>query len=91
MTEEDQLSAGSPSGSRPTRSLDELQDSGILWLINRQCFHPRGFALALHKDDQGNVIGWSIEGDGSEPWEFASEVNDKRFVQVEQTLQDHRI
>jgi hypothetical protein len=55
------------SGPRP---FEDLRDSGLLWLINRAVFHPRGYALALHVDDGGEVVGWSLQGDGSEPWTF---------------------
>lgn len=47
----------------------ELRDSGLLWLINRVVFHPRGYALALHFDDyHEEVVGWSLLGDGTEVW-----------------------
>lgn len=58
------------------RPFADLRDSGLLWLINRVVFHPRGYALALHFEDTpdrnlaegGEVTGWSILGDGTEPW-----------------------
>lgn len=57
------------SNSRP---FAELRDTGLLWLINRVVFHPRGFSLALHFEGQfpelGACTGWSLLGDGSEPW-----------------------
>lgn len=57
------------------RPIEELRDTGLLWLINRQVFHPRGYALALHvwpedHERAGEVAGWSILGDGVEPWNF---------------------
>lgn len=55
--------------------LEHLRSSGMLWLINRVVFHPRGFALALHVDEDGQVTGWSISGDGTEPWNF-TEIDD---------------
>lgn len=88
MADDDDL--GGPS-RRPARPLEDLQHSGLLWLINRQCFHPRGFALALHKSPDGQIIGWSLEGDGSEVWQFSDEVDDKRFEQAEKTLREHRV
>jgi hypothetical protein len=55
------------------RPFCELRDTGLLWLINRTVFHPRGFALALMYDEPGqaeggNVTGWQLYGDGTEPW-----------------------
>lgn len=56
----------------PQRPFSELRDTGLLWLLNRVVFHPRGFALALHYTgkfpDMGECVGWSLHGDGSEPW-----------------------
>lgn len=50
------------------RPFAEFRDEGLLWLVNRVVFHPRGYALAFHFDDSTNVTGWSLLGDGSEPW-----------------------
>ncbi len=49
------------------RPFNELIDSGVLWLVNASALHPRGIALALHTDDEGEVIGWSLQStpDGS--------------------------
>jgi hypothetical protein len=57
----------------PVRSWDELKDSGLLWLINRVVFHPRGFALALVRDGAGDggVVGWRLLGDGTEAWSMS--------------------
>lgn len=55
---------------KPPRPFTELSASGLLWWINRIAFHPHGYALGLHVDDQGNPTGWSLQGDGSEPWSF---------------------
>lgn len=57
----------------PGRPLSELRDTGLLWLINRAVFHPRGYALALHISDPDAagvkaVTGWSLEGDGNDVW-----------------------
>lgn len=65
--------AWQPNPPKPTyRPLAALRDSGLLWLINATTFHPRGYALALHYGhDQGDeVIGWSLVGDGTEPFMF---------------------
>lgn len=47
----------------------ELRTTGLLWLINRTVFHPRGYALAIVVRD-GLAVGWQLLGDGSEVWRF---------------------
>lgn len=49
----------------------DLREDGLLWLINRTCFHPRGFALGVSVDDAGKVDGFVLYGDGKEPWRYA--------------------
>lgn len=66
------------------RPFEELSDSGLLWLINRTVFHPRGYALALTIAD-GKAVGWSLLGDGTEPWQFGDDENDK-FRRAEAAL-----
>jgi hypothetical protein len=71
------------------RPLEDLRDSGLLWLINRVLFHPRGHALALHVDEEGHAVGWSLVGDGSEPWRYADEVEERDLLaRAEQTLRE---
>lgn len=56
-----------------------LIDDGILWLINRVIFHPRGFALAVDKD--GNFF---LCGDGTEPHAFHHDIGEgELFARVE--------
>lgn len=77
----------SPSPGRPFR---ELSEAGLLWLINAAVFHPRGYALALAMDIQtGEVTGWDILGDGTEPWQYAEGMNE-RFAAAEATLASYR-
>jgi hypothetical protein len=71
------------------RPFSALSDSGLLWLINAAVFHPRGFALALHRRD-GEFVGWSLIGDGTEPWQFAGGDLDEKFAAAEATLIDAR-
>lgn len=63
----------------------DLQDEGLLWLINRVVFHPRGMALALHKHN-GEMVGWTMQGDGSEVWTFTTEDDDECFAKVQAFL-----
>ncbi len=63
------------------RPFDDMRATGLLWLINRVVFHPRGFALAFHVAD-GEVTGWSLLGDGAEVWRFVCDDEDKHFADV---------
>jgi hypothetical protein len=71
------------------RPFEELSDSGLLWLINRVVFHPRGFALAITVTDDGEATGWSLMGDGSEQWRYGDDEDDK-FRRAEATLNAQR-
>jgi hypothetical protein len=66
------------------RPFKELSDSGLLWLINRTVFHPRGYALALTVED-GKAVGWSLLGDGTEQWQYGIDESD-HFRRAEATL-----
>lgn len=72
------------------RPLAELRTSGLLWLINRVVFHPRGFAVALHATDAGEVVGWQLLGDGGEVWSFSEEADEASFLVAEETLKRAR-
>lgn len=65
-----------------------MLDHGVLWAINRAVFHPRGFALAIDTGTvDGKPIGWSLHGDGSEPWKFVDDaMEDDRFAAFEALL-----
>lgn len=52
----------------------DLREDGLLWLINRVVFHPRGFALGYDRD-AGTFL---LLGDGSEPWRFGADAFDTR-------------
>ena len=64
------------------RPFHELSDEGLLWLINRTTFHPRGYALSVNKADDGTWLGWNILGDGTEVWTFSAEADDEEFAKV---------
>lgn len=59
--------------TRPYEPVD-LQADGVLWMVNKTVFHPRGFALALAED--GSL---SLMGDGSEPWTFEHSIEFEPF------------
>lgn len=58
----------------------DLVSSGLLWLINRVVFHPRGFALGV--DDRG---AFRVLGDGTEVWQFEGD-EDAKFLAANKTL-----
>lgn len=60
----------------------DLIDDGLLWLINKAAFHPRGFALAYDTDTKEFIL-W---GNGDEPWAFTEEVDNEKFKAVEAAL-----
>lgn len=66
----------------PHLPVTDLHSTGLLWLINKVVFHPRGFALAMVYQD-GEFAHWVLEGDGSEPWRFGSGVDEEQFALVE--------
>lgn len=68
------------------RPLKDLSTSGLLWLINRTVFHPRGFALGLVLGETGTATGWMLLGDGSEPWQFDDASESEKFNAVNATL-----
>lgn len=53
-----------------TRPFADLRSTGLLWLVNTTVFHPRGYSLGIALDDDGNATGWTLYGDGTEPWQF---------------------
>ncbi|GGZ23357.1 hypothetical protein GCM10010387_15620 [Streptomyces inusitatus] len=70
-----------------SRPLTELPESGLLWLINRSVFHPRGLALALDLDEHGHVHGWQLlQAAPGEPFEFTDDVDRAGFQRAEATL-----
>lgn len=65
----------------------DLSTSGILWLINRTVFHPRGLCLTVHIDGHGDATGWSLTGgQEGEPWSFPPDVDRDYFQRVQATL-----
>lgn len=75
-----------PAPQGEFRPLLELSDSGLLWLINRVVFHPRGLALALYQEG-GQAHGWQLltaaEG---EPFTFPEPVDNDGYRRAEATL-----
>ncbi len=72
------------------RPMDQFRENGLLWYINRVAFHPRGFALGVDVSEDGNIIGWTILGDGHEVWTFSNEDDDDNFAKIEYLFQQYR-
>ena len=80
------MSEGQPVEVVPARPLNDLRVSGLLWLINRTVFHPRGFAIRLHYSENDEVTGWSLIGDGIEPMNFEDGTENNYLAAVNLTL-----
>lgn len=68
----------------------DLHDDGILWMLNRTVFHPRGFAAGFDP-----VTGnFQIFGDGTESWNYAEsmeQAENERFRAFEALLERARV
>lgn len=64
--------------------LNDLRDTGLLWLINATVFHPRGFAIGVNGDH------WTIVGDGTDVFTFTDERATARFADAERFLNSRR-
>lgn len=61
----------------------DLRRDGLLWLINRCVFHPRGYALGY---DEENGSFWLL-GDGHEPWQFLQGAEDTaRMARIKELM-----
>ena len=59
-----------------------IRSTGLLWAINKTLMHPRGYALGLDDEE-----GWTVYGDGTEPWTFGPDVpEDELFASFESLL-----
>lgn len=75
MTEQNEIE---PAPARNVFDFEALMPTGILWLINRTVFHPRGLALSIAVPaDGGPCQGWEIVAspDGS-PYHFSDAVDE---------------
>jgi hypothetical protein len=68
----------------------DLHESGLLWLINRVVFHPRGYALGMALDANHQPLGWVLQGDGREPWVFVVDNEQALFDAAQATLAPRR-
>lgn len=77
------------------RPFNELRENGLLWLINRTIFHPRGFSLGFvvetsEETGEETSLGWSILGNGSESFTFLDEQDQVHFAHVEKFFAELR-
>lgn len=76
----------------PSLPFEDLRRHGLLWLVNKTCFHPRGYALGLDMNEQGEAVGWLLFGDGSEPIRYEGQtpegvdIDDDGFQRAEAFL-----
>ncbi|MFI6332932.1 hypothetical protein ACIBBG_32075 [Micromonospora chersina] len=71
------------------RTWEDLRASGLLWLINRQVFHPRGYALGVVYLE-GKVAGWQILGDGRKPWRYTDDTDEAALLAAAQATLTER-
>jgi hypothetical protein len=52
----------------------EFHGAGLVWLVNAAVLHPRGYALAVETDDDGDYTGYFtiVKSPYGEPWYFES-------------------
>ena len=68
-----------PAPVDPGLPFTEFRESGLLWLVNRVVFHPRGYAMAMHFTGEGfkTCTGYRIVGDGTQPWSMGPDPTDE--------------
>ncbi|WP_431997788.1 hypothetical protein [Streptomyces fungicidicus] len=75
-----------PAPAPDYRPLLDLSETGLLWLINRVVFHPRGLALGLYQEGD-QALGWKLlVADDDEPFAFSESVDTQGFRRAEATL-----
>lgn len=62
----------------------DMIDDGIIWLVNRSVFHPRGYALAV----DSTTGKFYLYGDGAEPWVFPGDGSQEvdKLTRIKQIL-----
>jgi len=86
------LPASVPAPERAAYSFEQLADTGVLWMLNRVLFHPRGFALALDSaDGESEPRGWSVDA-FTEPVTFGlpEGMESERLAAFERLLSEAR-
>ena len=68
----------------------QMREDGILWMLNRTVFHPRGFALGIDREHPTRLF---LQGDGTEPWSYdpsIEEIENDLFNRFEAMLDRQR-
>lgn len=73
---------------RETRPMEELGQSGLLWLINKTVFIPRGFVLSVQINDDKAM--WTLFGNGTQILSFGEADEDALLAAAEKTLNEYR-
>lgn len=88
MTEQHEIE---PGPDRQVFTFAQMMPTGILWLINRTVFHPRGLALGLTVSTEGepHAEGWEIVAspDGT-PYRYDDEETEARKHRAVEELLD---
>lgn len=71
-----------------TDGLTDFSNDGLLWIINRLVFHPRGYALTFDLEADGTVSSYYLQGDGKEVWQFTEADDDKNFERFNRFLKE---
>lgn len=65
-------------GHNDVRGFNELRSTGMLWLINRTTFYPRGYGLGLVLNPHDEPYGWVLKRK-SKPLSFSEEDDQRGF------------
>lgn len=87
MSDTSTAPASSDQETPPLRPFQDLRTAGLLWLINHRLLHPRGVALSLYTDAEGQATGWNLlRSPDGKPWTFDAETNQDGRARAEDTL-----
>lgn len=84
-----------PTDDEPRPFHELMEKTGLLWLINRTVFHPRGCALALvfADEERQQPVGWQLVGDSTQVWVYDPAEHGKeaeRFAAATRTFDELR-
>lgn len=65
------------------KALKAFRDEGLLWMVNTAILHPRGFALGIQIDDDGEPVGLTIAQHTDDYWYFQPGEFDDVFANYE--------
>lgn len=50
--------------------IEQFRDEGLLWLVNTAILHPRGYALGIEQDENGDAVRLILAGATDDYWYF---------------------